>query len=205
MTTIMHEKYLLILFYSATGAVKNLAHAIADGAEKRGLQTRIRTVPKVSATSEASEPNIPKVGEIFCTKDDLVNCSGLALGSPTRFGSMAAPMKYFLDSTGDLWSNNELENKFGCVFTSTGSQHGGQEITLFNLMTYLLHQGMVFVGSPYSIKSLHTTMSGGTPYGPSHVANTGGSPNLTTDEYNIASETGARIATLIMQSQSNGS
>ena len=201
----MENKYLLILFYSAGGSVRNIAHAIADGAEECNLNVKIRTVPKISTVTESVEPNVPEKDEIYCTKDDLINCSGLALGSPTRFGSMASPLKYFLDSTGDLWSNNELENKFGCVFTSTGSQHGGQEITLFNLMTYLLHQGMVFVGSPYSIKSLHTTMSGGTPYGPSHVANTGGSPNLTTDEYNIASETGARIATLIMQSQSNGS
>ena len=108
----------------------------------------ISKIGKITRNNSTRSKNIKfdvKEGEIFCTKDDLVNCSGLALGSPTRFGSMAAPMKYFLDSTGDLWSNNELENKFGCVFTSTGSQHGGQEITLFNLMTYLLHQGMVFV------------------------------------------------------------
>ena len=168
----MHQKYLLILFYSATGAVRNLAHALADGAEKKGLEVKIRTVPKVSTVAEAVEPSMPSEGEIYCTKEDLIHCSGLALGSPTRFGSMAAPLKYFLDSTGDIWSNHELENKPGCVFTSTGSQHGGQEITLFNLMTYMLHQGMVFVGSPYSIPGLNKTKSGGTPYGPSHVANT---------------------------------
>jgi NAD(P)H dehydrogenase (quinone) len=168
----MHQKYLLILFYSATGAVKNLAHALADGAEKKGLEVKIRTVPKVSSVAEAAEPNIPKEGEIYCTKEDLVNCSGLALGSPTRFGSMAAPLKYFLDSTGDIWSNHELENKPGCVFTSTGSQHGGQEITLFNLMTYMLHQGMIFVGYALLHPWLNKTKSGGTPYGPSHVANT---------------------------------
>ena len=155
--TIMHQKYLLILFYSASGAVKNLAHAIADGAEKKGLEVRIRTVPKVSSVAEAVEPSIPDEGPIYCTKEDLINCAGIALGSPTRFGSMAAPLKYFLDSTGDIWSNNELENKLGCVFTSTGSMHGGQEITLFNLMTYLLHQGVIFVGSPYSISDLSST------------------------------------------------
>ena len=197
--TIMHQKYLLILFYSATGAVKNLAHAIADGAEKKGLEVRIRTVPKVSSVAEAVEASIPEKGEIYCTKEDLIGCSGLALGSPTRFGSMAAPLKYFLDSTGDIWSNNELENKIGCVFTSTGSMHGGQEITLFNLMTYLLHQGVIFVGSPYSISNLSSTKSGGTPYGPSHVANTNKSGDLTSDEREIAIATGTRMAELILK------
>ena len=194
----MHQKYLLILFYSASGAVKNLAHALADGAEKKGLEVKIRTVPKVSTIAEAVEPDMPGEGEVYCTKDDLVNCSGLALGSPTRFGSMAAPLKYFLDSTGDIWSNHELENKPGCVFTSTGSQHGGQEITLFNLMTYMLHQGMIFIGTPYSIPGLNNTKSGGTPYGPSHVANTT-QASLTSDEKEIAIATGARMAELILQ------
>ena len=203
--TIMHQKYLLILFYSASGAVKNLAHAIADGAEKKGLEVRIRTVPKVSSVAEAVEPNIPDEGPIFCTKEDLINCAGIALGSPTRFGSMAAPLKYFLDSTGDIWSNNELENKLGCVFTSTGSMHGGQEITLFNLMTYLLHQGVIFVGSPYSISDLSSTKSGGTPYGPSHVANTNQSGSITSSEKEIAEATGKRMAELIFKFNSDES
>ena len=197
--TIMHQKYLLILFYSATGAVKNLAHAIADGAEKKGLEVRIRTVPKVSSVAEAVEASIPEKGEIYCTKEDLIGCTGIALGSPTRFGSMAAPLKYFLDSTGDIWSNHELKNKLGCVFTSTGSMHGGQEITLFNLMTYLLHQGVIFVGSPYSISNLSSTKSGSTPYGPSHVANTNKSGDLTSVEREIALATGERMAELIMK------
>ena len=194
----MHQKYLLILFYSATGAVRSLAHAMADGAEKKGLEVKIRTVPKVSSVAEAVESSMPEKDEIYCTKEDLVHCSGLAIGSPTRFGSMAAPLKYFLDSTGDIWSNHELENKLGCVFTSTGSQHGGQEITLFNLMTYMLHQGMIFVGSPYSIPELHSTKSGGTPYGPTHVAN-GKQEGLTSDEKKIAVATGARMAELILK------
>ena len=201
----MHQKYLLILFYSASGAVKNLAHAIADGAEKKGLEVRIRTVPKVSSVAEAVEPNIPDEGPIYCTKEDLINCAGIALGSPTRFGSMAAPLKYFLDSTGDIWSNNELENKLGCVFTSTGSMHGGQEITLFNLMTYLLHQGVIFVGSPYSISDLSSTKSGGTPYGPSHVANTNQSADITSSEKEIAEATGKRMAELIFKFNSDES
>ena len=197
--TIMHQKYLLILFYSATGAVKNLAHAIADGAEKKGIEVRIRTVPKVSSVAEAVEASIPEKGEIYCTKEDLIDCAGIALGSPTRFGSMAAPLKYFLDSTGDIWSNHELENKLGCVFTSTGSMHGGQEITLFNLMTYLLHQGVIFVGAPYSISNLSSTKSGGTPYGPSHVANINKSGDLTSTEREIAIATGKRMAELILK------
>ena len=195
----MHQKYLLILFYSATGAVKNLAHAIADGAEKKGIEVRIRTVPKVSSVAEAVEASIPEKGEIYCTKEDLIDCAGIALGSPTRFGSMAAPLKYFLDSTGDIWSNHELENKLGCVFTSTGSMHGGQEITLFNLMTYLLHQGVIFVGSPYSISDLSITKSGGTPYGPSHVSNTNKTGDLTSAEREIAIATGKRMAELILK------
>jgi NAD(P)H dehydrogenase (quinone) len=203
--TIMHQKYLLILFYSASGAVKNLAHAIGDGAEKKGLEVRIRTVPRVSSVAEAVEPNIPDEGPIYCTKEDLINCAGIALGSPTRFGSMAAPLKYFLDSTGDIWSNNELENKLGCVFTSTGSMHGGQEITLFNLMTYLLHQGVIFVGSPYSISDLSSTKSGGTPYGPSHVANTNQSGDITSSEKEIAEATGKRMAELIFKFNSDES
>ena len=113
----MENKYLLILFYSAGGSVRNLAHAIADGAEAAGLEAKIRTVPKVSALSEASESKIPDQDEIYCTKEDLINCSGLALGSPTRFGSMAAPMKYFLDTTGDLWAANALEDIPGFAFT----------------------------------------------------------------------------------------
>ena len=149
--------------------------------------------------AEAVEASIPEKGEIYCTKEDLIDCAGIALGSPTRFGSMAAPLKYFLDSTGDIWSNHELENKLGCVFTSTGSMHGGQEITLFNLMTYLLHQGVIFVGSPYSISDLSITKSGGTPYGPSHVSNTNKTGDLTSAEREIAIATGKRMAELILK------
>ena len=178
----MENKYLLILFYSAGGSVRNVAHAIADGAEECSLNVKIRTVPKVSEVSEKIESVIPKKDEIYCTKDDLINCSGLALGSPTRFGSMASPLKYFLDSTGDLWASNALENIPGIVFTSTGSMHGGQEMTQFNLLTYMLHHGMIILGSPYSIKELNETKSGGTPYGPSHVESFNNSNKLTPHE-----------------------
>tara|TARA_Y100000385_G_scaffold104216_1_gene107806 strand:+ start:197 stop:793 length:597 start_codon:yes stop_codon:yes gene_type:complete len=193
----MENKYLLILFYSAGGSVRNLAHAIADGAESAGLEAKIRTVPKVSALSEASESKIPDQDEIYCTKEDLINCSGLALGSPTRFGSMAAPMKYFLDTTGDLWAANALEDIPGFAFTSTSSMHGGQETTLYNLITFMLHHGMLIHGTPYSIKELGETQSGGTPYGPSHVESVNNSNTLTPEEYLIAKETGARISSLI--------
>ncbi len=193
----MEKNFLLVLFYSASGSVKNLAHAIADGAENESMDIKIRTVPKVSPSVEKSDPDVPNSGEIYCTKEDLINCSGLALGSPTRFGSMAAPLKYFLDSTGDLWATNALENKPGIAFTSTGSMHGGQEVTIFNLITFMLHHGMIISGTPYSFTNLNKTKSGGTPYGPSHVENFNSSNELTKDEYEIAKNSGARLAQLI--------
>ena len=193
----MEKSFLLILFYSASGSVKNLAHAIADGAEEQNLNVKLRTVPKISAQNKKIDPEIPESGEIYCSKEDLINCSGLALGSPTRFGSMAAPLKYFLDSTGDLWSTNALEDKPGIAFTSTGSMHGGQEITLFNLHTFMLHHGMLISGVPYSFEELNKTKSGGTPYGASHVENFNSSNELSRDEYEIAKKSGTRLAKLI--------
>ena len=193
----MEKSFLLILFYSASGSVKNLAHAIADGAEEQNLNIKLRTVPKISAQNKKIDPEIPESGEIYCSKEDLINCSGLALGSPTRFGSMAAPLKYFLDSTGDLWSTNALEDKPGIAFTSTGSMHGGQEITLFNLHTFMLHHGMIISGAPYSFEELNKTKSGGTPYGASHVESFNSSNELSRDEYEIAKKSGIRLAKLI--------
>ena len=194
----MEKNFLLILFYSASGSVKNLAHAIADGAEESNIKVKIRTVPRISSKNEKVDPSIPDTGEIYCTKDDLINCGGMAIGSPTRFGSMASPMKYFLDSTGDLWATNALENKPGIAFTSTSSMHGGQESTLFNLITFMLHQGMLIAGTPYSVDELNKTKSGGTPYGPTHVENFNSSNELTKDEYEIARKTGMRLANLII-------
>ena len=194
----MEKNFLLILFYSASGSVKNLAHAIADGAEESNIKVKIRTVPRVSSKNEKVDSSIPDTGEIYCTKDDLINCGGMAIGSPTRFGSMASPMKYFLDSTGDLWATNALENKPGIAFTSTSSMHGGQESTLFNLITFMLHQGMLIAGTPYSVDELNKTKSGGTPYGPTHVENFNSSNELTKDEYEIARKTGIRLANLII-------
>ena len=193
----MEKSFLLILFYSASGSVKNLAHAIADGAEEQNLNVKLRTVPKISAQNKKIDPKIPESGEIYCSKEDLINCAGLALGSPTRFGSMAAPLKYFLDSTGDLWSTNALEDKPGIAFTSTGSKHGGQEITLFNLHTFMLHHGMIISGAPYSFEELNKTKSGGTPYGASHVESFNSSNELSRDEYEIAKKSCIRLAKLI--------
>jgi NAD(P)H dehydrogenase (quinone) len=193
----MEKSFLLILFYSASGSVKNLAHAIADGAEEQNLNVKLRTVPKISAQNKKIDTEIPESGEIYCSKEDLINCAGLAIGSPTRFGSMAAPLKYFLDSTGDLWSTNALEDKPGIAFTSTGSMHGGQEITLFNLHTFMLHHGMLISGVPYSFEELNKTKSGGTPYGPSHVESFNSSNELSRDEYEIAKKSGTRLAKLI--------
>ncbi len=195
----MKENFLLILFYSASGSVRNLAHAIADGAEEQNLKVKLRTVPKISTNNESINSSIPDSGEIYCTKEDLINCDGLAIGSPTRFGSMAAPLKYFLDSTGDIWSTNALENKPGIAFTSTSSMHGGQEITLFNIHTYMLHQGMIICGTPYSVNELNKTKAGGTPYGASHVENFNSSSDLSREEYEIAKKSGERIARLIDQ------
>tara|TARA_B100001059_G_scaffold235930_1_gene283760 strand:+ start:2944 stop:3540 length:597 start_codon:yes stop_codon:yes gene_type:complete len=193
----MKENFLLILFYSASGSVKNLAHAIADGAEEQDLNVKLRTVPKISMLNKDTDQHIPESGEIYCTKEDLINAGGLAIGSPTRFGSMAAPLKHFLDSTGDIWSTNALEGKPGIAFTSTGSMHGGQELTLFNIHTFMLHQGMIICGTPYSVKELNETKSGGTPYGASHVENFNSSNELSREEYEIAKKSGVRIGSLI--------
>jgi NAD(P)H dehydrogenase (quinone) len=193
----MEKNFLLILFYSVSGSVKNLAHAIADGAEEQNLNIKLRTVPKIPIQDDKSGSDIPDSGEIYCTKDDLINCKGLAIGSPTRFGSMAAPLKYFIDSTGDLWATNALEDKPGIAFTSSSSMHGGQEVTLFNLHTFMLHHGMIISGVPYSFDELNQTKSGGTPYGPSHVENFNSSNELSRDEYHIAKKSGERIAKLI--------
>ena len=195
----MEKKFLLILFYSASGSVKNLAHAIADGVEETEMKVRIRTVPKISAKNEKVEATVPDSGEIYCNKEDLINCSGIAIGSPTRFGSIASPLKYFLDSTGDLWATNVLENKPGIAFTSTGSMHGGQETTLNSLITFMLHHGMIVAGTPYSIDELNKTKSGGTPYGPSHVESFNSSNDLTKDEYEIARKTGIRLAEIAIK------
>jgi NAD(P)H dehydrogenase (quinone) len=188
----MTNPYILVLYYSRNGHVKTLAEEIAQGVEAGGMEARLRTVPAVSTVCQATEEDIPDSGDIYCSEEDLVNCSGLLLGSPTRFGNMAAPLKYFIDGTAGLWMNGNLIDKPAGVFTSTSSMHGGQESTLLSMMIPLLHQGMLISGIPYSEPSLHSTTSGGTPYGASHLQ----SEHLSTDEKNLCRAQGKRIAQL---------
>ena len=188
----MINPYILVLYYSRNGHVKKLAEQIAQGIESAGLEARLRTVPAVSTVCEATQPDIPDSGAVYCTEEDLRDCSGLLLGSPTRFGNMAAPLKYFLDGTAGLWMNGSLINKPAGVFTSTSSQHGGQESTLLSMMIPLLHHGMVISGIPYSEKALHSTKSGGTPYGATHVE----AEQLSPEEIDLCRAQGKRIATL---------
>lgn len=192
----MTTPYVLVLYYSRHGSTKALAQYIARGVESvEGIEARIRTVPAVSTVCEAIEEEIPADGALYASLDDLAGCAGLALGSPTRFGNMAAPMKYFIDSTSGLWLSGGLVDKPACVFTSTSSMHGGQETTLTSMMLPLLHQGMMILGIPYSDAALNTTQAGGTPYGASHVAGIQGTAQLTEDEHQLAHALGARLAT----------
>lgn len=188
------EPYILVLYYSTHGATKAMAHNIANGIEQTGMEARVRTVPTVSAESKATAPEVPKEGAIYCSQEDLKYCSGLALGSPTRFGNMAAAMKYFWDGTSSHWLNGDLIDKPAGVFTSTGSLHGGQESTLLTMMMPLLHHGMLIVGLPYSNEELMQTETGGTPYGPSHLAGADGNKNLSKDETQLCKALGKRIA-----------
>jgi len=188
--------YILILYYSRHGHVAELARHIALGVEEAGrLEARLRTVPPVSPATEQTLPAIPDSGALYATKEDLAHCSGLALGSPTRFGNMAAPLKYFLDTTGDLWASGSLINKPAAVFSSTSSLHGGQESTLLSMMLPLFHQGMVLVGVPYSEAALNQTRSGGTPYGATHHE-TNANVALTDHEKAVCRALGKRLAQL---------
>lgn len=191
--------YVLVLYYSRSGATARMALDIARGIEQvHGIEARVRTVPPVSPTCEQTSPEIPAEGAVYCTLDDLRNCSGLVLGSPTRFGNMAAPLKHFLDSTGSLWLNGSLINKPAAAFTSTGSLHGGQETTLLTMMMPLLHHGMVLAGLPYSEPELMATRSGGTPYGASHVSGSDSSNKITDEEKRLCLALGKRVATLAL-------
>jgi NAD(P)H dehydrogenase (quinone) len=188
--------YILILYYSRTGSVAALARQIARGVEAAGMEARLRTVPAVSPNCEASEPDIPESGPPYCSHDDLRHCAGLALGSPTRFGNMAAPLKHFIDTTSDLWMSGALVDRPAAVFTSTSSLHGGQEATLLSMMVPLLHHGMVMTGVPYTERALLETRDGGTPSGPSHFAGTDNSTALSDHESAIARALGERLARL---------
>ena len=191
---------ILVLYYTQHGATLNLAREIARGINSvAGCEAVLRTVPKVSAVYEAVAADIPAEGAPYATAADLKNCAALALGSPTRFGNMAAAMKYFLDGTIAQWLSGELISKPATVFTSTASQHGGQESTLLTMMLPLLHHGMLISGVPFSEAALSHTHSGGTPYGASHVAGSEGKPDLSKDEQQIAFAQGKRLAELALK------
>ncbi|MGB5178039.1 MAG: NAD(P)H:quinone oxidoreductase [Gammaproteobacteria bacterium] len=188
-------KEILVLFYSRYGATAEMAHIIARGIESHPhCQARIRTVPAVSSVCETIEDDIPMQGPPYATLDDLRECAGLVLGSPTRFGNMAAALKYFIDTTSSLWLAGELTGKPAAVFTSTSSLHGGQETTLLSMMLPLLHHGMLIMGLPYTETELLTTLSGGTPYGPSHTAGTDSKRPLSDEEKHLCTALGKRMA-----------
>jgi NAD(P)H dehydrogenase (quinone) len=186
---------ILVLYYSRHGAVAEMANQIARGIESVGnVHARVRTVPDVAPVTEIAASAVPPEGAPYVTLDDLTECIGLALGSPTRFGNMAAALKYFLDSTSALWLSGHLAGKPAAVFTSSSSAHGGQETTLTSMMLPLLHHGMLIVGVPYTELALMQTRSGGTPYGPSHVAGQDSKLPLTDDEKTLCRALGARLA-----------
>lgn len=194
------NSYILVLYYSRYGATAELARYLARGIEAAGdIEARLRTVPPVSTTCEAVAKAIPDQGAPYVELDDLRNCSGLALGSPTRFGNKASPLQYFLESTTPLWISGDLVNKPACVFSSTSSLHGGQETTLISMMLPLLHHGMLMVGIPYTENSLNNTKTGGTPYGVTHVAGLASDNPLSEDEISLAKHLGKRIATIALQ------
>jgi NAD(P)H dehydrogenase (quinone) len=186
---------ILVLYYSRHGATAEMARQVSRGVESvNGMRARLRTVPAVSAVSEALEDAIPASGPPYATHADLKECAGLILGSPTRFGNMAAALKYFLDGTGDLWLSGVLAGKPAGVFTSTSSLHGGQESTLLSMMLPLLHHGMLLVGLPYTEREIMETGSGGTPYGPSHLAGANSDKAVTEAEKQLCQALGARVA-----------
>lgn len=189
------DKEILVLYYSQHGATRQMAQLIARGIEQvAGARARLRTVPNISTVCESTEPGIPDGGAPYVELNDLSECIGLALGSPTRFGNMAAPMKYFWDSTGSLWMQHALVGKPAAVFTSSGSMHGGQETTLLSMMLPLLHHGMVVMGIPYSEPELSLTQSGGTPYGASHVAGLASDAPISEAEKKLCIALGKRLA-----------
>lgn len=194
--------YILILYYSRYGATAKMADYIARGIEQvPGIEVKIRTVPAVSSSAEETTKKVPETGAPYVTLDDLKNCAGLALGSPTRFGNMAAPLKYFLDSTSSLWLAGNLAGKPAAVFTSTASIHGGQETTLMSMMLPLFHHGMLLMGLPYTEQDLINTTSGGTPYGPSHLAGIESKNPLSEEEKRLCISLGKRLAQITIKLQ----
>lgn len=195
----MSNPYILVLFYSRGGHTKRLAELIAQGVESIGMDVRLRTVPPVSAQTEASLPEVPDTGAAYATLEDLAQCKGLAMGSPTRFGNMAAPLKYFIDQTSTLWLSGALIGKPACVFTSTGSMHGGQETTLLTMILPLIHHGMLWVGLPYENSELMSSMAGGTPYGASHLSGAHGDRAISEAEKKLAIAQGQQLGRIALK------
>jgi len=193
--------YVLVLYYSVYGHTQRMAQQVARGVEEAGVEARIRTVPPVSFTCEAVEKPVPEEGAPYVSIEDLKHCAGLVMGSPTRFGNMAAAMKYFWDGTSGLWFGGDLVDKPAGVFTSTGSLHGGQETTLLTMMIPLFHHGMVIMGVPYTIPEVMSTASGGTPYGPSHLAGAEGKNALTEEEKKQCKALGQRVGTFVKRKE----
>lgn len=194
---------ILVLYYSRGGKVARMARHVAHGIEQvPGARARIRTVPAVSAVSEQTAPDIPESGPPYARISDLEECAALALGSPTRFGNMAAPLKYFLDTTGVLWSQGALVGKPAAVFTSTSTMHGGQESTLLSMLMPLLHHGMMILGLPYTLPALSSTTTGGTPYGASHYAGPNNDRSISDDEQALCIAVGRRLAETAMKLRS---
>lgn len=189
-----HDAYILILYYSRYGAVKALAEAIAEGVESMsGIAAKLRTVPPIKNATETTEA-IPTSGDLYVELDDLRNCAGLALGSPTRFGNMAAPLKYFIDQTSEIWLSGALVDKPATVFSSSATLHGGQESTLLTMMLPLLHHGMLMIGIPFTESELQTTNAGGTPYGVTHVTFGDHQTVISKEERALAVKVGKRLA-----------
>jgi len=194
------DPYVLVLYYSVGGSVRRMADLIAEGVERvPGMQARLRTVPRVSSGFDRDVSSIPEKGPPFCENRDLEECAGLAIGSPTRFGNMAAPLKAFIDGTSPLWLKGALEGKPACVFTSTGAMHGGQETTLLSMMLPLLHHGMLVAGLPYSHPELNATRSGGTPYGASHFGGIADDLPISDAERALCVAQGKRIAEIALK------
>ena len=195
---------ILVVYYSRNGSTAAMARQVCRGVESvRGVQARLRSVPPVAAVTAVAAPPVPEEGAPYVESRDLRECAGLILGSPTRFGNMAAPLKYFIDSTSDLWLSGALVGKPAAVFTSTGTLHGGQESTLLSMMLPLLHHGMLVLGLPYTEQELSTTTAGGTPYGASHVSGVGAKPRpALKEELNLCLALGKRVAEVALKLQS---
>lgn len=197
----MMQPYILVLYYSKYGSTQEMAHLIANGIESSGMAVKIRTVPQLSTVVQQAEASIPADGDIYCSLEDLAHCSGLALGSPTRFGNMASEMKYFWDQTTSLWLNGALHQKPACVFTSSGSMHGGKESTLLSMLLPLFHHGMMIMGLPNAHPALSNTKSGGTPYGASHVSGPRHDLNLSQEEKILCEEQGRYLGKVAQKLQ----